>query len=203
MKEDRPSVLAVSWGKGDPHKDAITVVFLDPRGRMREQTKLDNLVDVEMRDEFIDLIRRRKPDVIGIGGFSMATTKLSARVKEIVAGMGPDNTSAEIDQNHHTPVVYVRDDIARLYQHSHRANEEFSTHSLITKYCVGLARYVQSPLNEAAALGRDITTLLLEPGLQPLVCLVSVCVLHCDFDFFDRFPKKNFDWHVNVLSSMW
>ncbi|KAJ6496747.1 transcription elongation factor SPT6 [Mycena vitilis] len=169
MKEDKPSVLAVSWGKGDPHTDAITLVFLDSRGRMREQTKLDNLVDVEMRDEFIDLLRRRKPDVIGIGGFTMATTKLSARVKEILAGMRSDIVSAETDQIYNTPVIYVRDDIARLFQHSQRANEEFSTHSLITKYCVGLARYVQSPLNEAAALGPDIVALLLEAVEQTLV----------------------------------
>ncbi|KAJ7774913.1 transcription elongation factor SPT6 [Mycena metata] len=167
MKDDAPSVLACSWGKGDPHKDAITVVFLDSRGRMREQTKLDNLVDTEMRDEFIDLLRRRKPDVIGIGGFTMATTKLSARIKEIVAGMQLENTSAEADQN--TPVIYVRDEVARLYQHSNRANEEFSAHSLITKYCVGLARYVQSPLNEFAALGSDISAVLLEPFEQRLV----------------------------------
>ncbi|KAJ7172406.1 transcription elongation factor SPT6 [Mycena filopes] len=169
MKDDTPTVLACSWGKGDPHKDAISIVFLDSRGRMREQTKLDNLVDTEMRDEFIDLLRRRKPDVIGIGGFTMATTKLSARVKEIVASMRLDNTSAETDQIYNTPVIYVRDEVARLYQHSDRANAEFSAHSLITKYCVGLARYVQSPLNEFAALGSDISAVLLESVEQRLV----------------------------------
>ncbi|KAJ7709827.1 transcription elongation factor SPT6 [Mycena rosella] len=169
MKEDRPSVLAISWGKGDPHKDAITLVFLDPRGRMREQTKLDNLVDVEMRDEFIDLVRRRKPDVIGIGGFNMATTKLSSRVKEIIGQLLAENPSAETEQIVNTPVIYVRDDIARLFQHSQRANEEFSTHSLITKYCVGLARYVQSPLNEYAALGSDISAVMFEAIEQQLI----------------------------------
>ncbi|KAJ6630875.1 transcription elongation factor SPT6 [Mycena sp. CBHHK59/15] len=151
MKEDRPSVLAISWGKGDPHVDAITCVYLDPRGRMREHTKLDNLVDTEMRDEFIDLLRRRKPDVIGIGGFSMATTKLSAR------------------QLYNTPVIYVRDDIARMYQHSQRASDEFSAQPLIIKYCVGLARYVQSPLNEYAALGTDMHAVLFEALDQQLV----------------------------------
>ncbi|KAJ6460341.1 helix-hairpin-helix motif-domain-containing protein [Mycena vitilis] len=122
MKEDKPSVLAVSWGKGDPHKDAITLVFLDSRGRMREQTKLDNLVDVEMRDEFIDLLRRRKSDVIGIEGFTMATTNC----------MLSDNASAETDQVYNTPVIYAPDDIAQLFQRSQRANEGFSTRSLIT-----------------------------------------------------------------------
>ncbi|KAJ7649399.1 transcription elongation factor SPT6 [Mycena polygramma] len=150
MKEDKPSVLAVSWGKGDPHKDAITLVFLDSRGRMREQTKLDNLVDVEMRDEFIDLLRRRKSDVIGIEGFTMATTNC----------MRSDNASAETDQVYNTPVIYVRDDIAQLFQRSQRANEGFSTRSLITN---------TAPLNEAAPLGPDIVALLLEAVQQTLV----------------------------------
>jgi transcription elongation factor SPT6 len=48
------SVLAISSGKGDPQKDAITLVFLDEAGRLREHTKIDNLVDHELKDEFID-----------------------------------------------------------------------------------------------------------------------------------------------------
>src|SRR5687768_5857956 len=81
---DTASVLAISWGKGDPHKDAITLVFVDEARRMREHTKIDNLQDSEMVDEFMDLIKRRKPDVIVIGGFSIATLKLANRVKYLV-----------------------------------------------------------------------------------------------------------------------
>jgi hypothetical protein len=33
----------VSWGKGDPQKDPITLVFLDEAGRLREYTRTDNL----------------------------------------------------------------------------------------------------------------------------------------------------------------
>ena len=73
---DTSSVLAISWGKGDPQKDAISIVFLDEAGRMREHTKVDNLYDSDNVDEFIDLLKRRKPDVVVIGGFSMATLKL-------------------------------------------------------------------------------------------------------------------------------
>ncbi|KAJ7063371.1 transcription elongation factor SPT6 [Mycena amicta] len=161
MKEDRPSVLAISWGKGDPHKDVITAVYLDPRGRMREQTRLDNLSDNEPRDEFIDLLRRRQPDVIGVSGFNMSTPKLMVKVKEIVRGLGMEASSADTERFLQTPILYIRDEVARLYQHSQRAKDEFSSYPLETKYCVGLARYVQSPLNEYAALGSDISTLLL------------------------------------------
>ncbi|KAG6917973.1 hypothetical protein DXG01_017157 [Tephrocybe rancida] len=161
------SVLAISWGKGDPHKDAITMVFVDEEGRMREHTKVDNLYDNEMVDEFFDILRRRKPNVIVIGGFSVATFKLSQLVKRQIGGgdLGGQNNRDTFD----IPVTYVHDDVARIYQHSNRANDEFSALSPTAKYCVGLARYMQSPLNEYAALGSDIAAIAFEDDDQHLI----------------------------------
>ncbi|KAI6150440.1 transcription elongation factor Spt6 [Pisolithus tinctorius] len=171
-----PSVLAISWGKGDPQKDAITIVMLDDMGRLREHVKIDNLVDQDYKDEFTDLLKRRRPDVIVVGGFSMATTKLSARVKEVLSGKPaegdpatPDWRPPQNEQSFDIPVIYVRDEVARIYQHSKRATEEFSTLSPIAKYCVGLARYAQNPLNEYAALGADITAISFEDEDQHLI----------------------------------
>ncbi|KAF8447735.1 SH2 domain-containing protein [Boletus edulis BED1] len=174
-----PSVLAISWGKGDPQKDAITLVLLDEMGRLREQVKLDNLVDRDYHDEFTDLLKRRRPDIIVAGGFTMATTKLSSRIKEIVNGKTPSadaeanisgwGTEPTNEQVFDIPVIYVNDEVARIYQHSRRATEEFSTLSPIAKYCVGLARYVQNPLNEYAALGSDIVAISLEDEDQHLI----------------------------------
>ena len=48
----------------------------------------------------------------------------------------------------------MQDNVARIYQHTQHTTE-FCTLSPIEKYCVGLARYVESPLNEFAALGSD------------------------------------------------
>lgn len=175
-------MLAMSWGKGDPHKDSLAIIFLDEAGRLREHTKLDNLFDSENQDEFLDIIKRRRPDVIGIGGFSLATTKLSRRVKELLgatnnsnendaaSGWGGEQTRS--DESLSTPVIYVQDEVARLYQHSNRADEEFSALSPLSKYCVGLARYVQSPLNEYAALGSDITAITFEDEFQQLVGII-------------------------------
>ncbi|KAK7019339.1 transcription elongation factor Spt6 [Favolaschia claudopus] len=191
MKEERPAVLAVSWGKGDPHKDAITLVFLDHRGRLREHTKLDNLVDMEMRDEFMDLVRRRKPDVIAIGGLSMATTKLSARVKEIVRDVG--NLDAGGDPDRTVPVLYVRDDVARLYQHSARAQAEYSTFPLITKYCVGIARYLQDPLNEHAALGEDIDFVTVLDAVDQQLIPKEKRLLTCERAIVDVVNKVGVD----------
>ena len=175
---DTPSVLTISWGKGDPQKDAITMVFLDEAGRFREHMKIDNLVDEETKDQFRDLIQRRRPDVIAIGGFSLNTTKLSQRVKETVGKKPPpeqlQSWNAEpppppTEGDLNVPVIYAQDEVARIFQHSKRAEEEFGALSTIARYCVGLARYVQSPLNEYAALGSDITAISFDEDCQQLV----------------------------------
>ncbi len=164
-KDDTSSVLAVSWGKGDPHKDPITLVFLDEAGRLREHTRVDNLSDKDNVDEFRDILKRRQPNVIVVGGFTVATYKLQQRLQEVLSGQSsqqdlsnPAWDSAD-NERFDIPVIYVFDEVARMYQHSKRAAEEFSALSDIAKYCIGLARYVQSPLNEFAALGSDVTTI--------------------------------------------
>jgi len=179
---DTASVLAISWGKGDPHKDATTIVFVDEQGRMREHTKLDNLADPESSDEFIDILRRRKPSVIVIGGFTVATARLSQMVKNIINPKPPqegDQSRGNIETHTNReafdiPVTYVHDDVARIYQHSKRAADEFSALSPTAKYCVGLARYIQSPLNEYAALGPDIAVISFENEDHHLVRIPQV-----------------------------
>ena len=50
-----PNVVTMSWGKGDPQKDAIRIVFIDETDRMREHrilAKIDNLNDNNFREEF-------------------------------------------------------------------------------------------------------------------------------------------------------
>lgn len=138
---------------------------------MREHTKLDNLYDPEMVDEFFDILRRRKPNVIVIGGFSVATFKLSSLVKKHIGGGVHDGQNNQ--EIFDIPVTYVHDDVARIYQHSKRANDEFSALSPTAKYCIGLARYMQSPLNEYAALGSDITAITFEDDDQHLVSRFS------------------------------
>lgn len=166
------SVLAMSWGQGDPQRDDICIVYLDERGLARESTKIANLYDQAMKDEFFDLIKRRQPDVIVIGGFTMATTKLSLRLKELLrAGPNADPNMQQDrpDPEFQIPVIYVRDDVARMYQHSDRATKEFPDFSEVSKYCVGLARYTQSPLNEYGALGADISAVSFDKDDQHLV----------------------------------
>ena len=55
---------------------------------MREYSRMDSLEDSETVEEFTDILKKRKPDVIVIGGFSMPTLRLTQRIKEILKGGG-------------------------------------------------------------------------------------------------------------------
>jgi hypothetical protein len=183
---ETPSVLAVSWGRGDYQKDDITIVFLDFEGRMREHTRIDNLTDQENQDEFYDLLVRRRPDVIVVGGFSMTTTRLAKDLQTFITGTAAPDSGRESQE--HIKVIYNYDEVARLYQHSKRADLEFGGLPELTKYCIGLARYTQSPLNEYAALGQDITAIAFDDRYQHLVSQIHSFCLH-ETNTFHRFTR--------------
>ncbi|KAH6910551.1 hypothetical protein BKA70DRAFT_1424213 [Coprinopsis sp. MPI-PUGE-AT-0042] len=144
------SVLAVSWGKGDHHKDPISMVSLSSAGRLRTQAKIDNLHDTEGLDKFHNLVTSKKPDLIAVGDFAMSTMKL-----------GQKGSRKFLQRLRSTKM-------GKIY-HCARAAEEFGSLSLNAKYCVGLAQYIQSPLNDFAVLGSDITAIAFEEEDQHLV----------------------------------
>jgi hypothetical protein len=186
------SVLAISWGKGDPHNDPITLVFIDEAGRMREHTKIDNLYDADDIDEFKDLLKWRKPDVAVVGGFTVATLKLMNQVKELFrdSSSSDQGWGASNEQAFDIQAIYLHDDVARIYHHSKRTAEEFSALPPNAKYCVGLARYVQSPLDEFAALGPDITAISLDEDNQHLVYIYLLLFIYF-MKLLYRSPKTN------------
>ena len=50
MEEGRvPSVLAISWGKGNPKKDEIQMVFVYEESRLREPVQYENPSDPKKR----------------------------------------------------------------------------------------------------------------------------------------------------------
>ena len=149
---------------------------MDELGRIRDHITIDNLTDDANKDEFTELVKRRKPDVIVVGGMSITTTKLMQTLKELVAKMFGDDQAetswgedSRSEPSQAPPVVYIQDEVARIYQHSQRAEDDFPQLSLVGRYCAGLARYAQSPLNEYAALGSDLTAITFDEEAQPLV----------------------------------
>ncbi|KAI6032113.1 hypothetical protein BKA83DRAFT_4122503 [Pisolithus microcarpus] len=67
------------------------------------------------------------------------------------------------------PVIYIQDVVTWIYQHSKHAAEESSTLSPIAKYWISLARFVQNPLSEHAALGTHITAISFRDEDQHLI----------------------------------
>jgi len=172
-----PRVLALSNGTGTFGRDAVCWAWVEEDGRVLENGKF---VDLAMGDpergtedgvdvkKFVELADRRKPDVIGVSGFSAETRKLFNQLGEIVeredlrgAEYEDDDGNALSDK---LEVLIVNDEVARLYQTSERAKMEHPGFAPLTKYCVGLAKYIQNPMTEYASLGRDVVSISFDPN---------------------------------------
>ncbi|KAL1310467.1 hypothetical protein AAFC00_000760 [Neodothiora populina] len=171
-----PRVLALSNGAGK-RNDAVCWVYMDENGRVLENGKysdlrlgneerfLPNGADVA---PLVDLIERRKPDVVSVSGWSVETRRLYKDLQDIIDRFDLRGTPYEDDDGREMSekldVVITNDEVARLYHTSDRAQSEHPTLPPLARYCVALARYMQSPLKEYAALGRDIISISFTPN---------------------------------------
>lgn len=175
-----PRVLALSNGAGVMNRDAVCWVFMEDDGRVLENGKFVDLrpgnaekylADGKDISTLVELVRRRKPDVIGVSGFSVETRKLYKDLQDIIDKHGlqvtdgdDDDQDNEDEGSNKLEVIIVNDEVARLYHTSDRAMVEYPSLPPIGRYCVGLARYVQSPLLEYAALRQNITAISFDPN---------------------------------------
>jgi transcription elongation factor SPT6 len=154
-------VLAVSGGMSEFPRDAVVAVLLDEDGNVVEHLKLPEPRQPGFKAAIVDVVKRKSPDVIGVSGFTVNSTKLFDALTEIVRDEeltpGGDAGSIPIE------VIWVDDEVARLYQNSARAESEFAEQAPLGRYCVGLARYLQSPLLEFAALGDELSAVQIHP----------------------------------------
>lgn len=171
-----PRVLAMSNGAGKKN-DAICWVYMDENGRVLENGKFS---DLRLGNEekylpngadvtpLVDLIERRKPDVVAVSGWSVETRRLYKDLQEIIEKADLRGTPYEDEEGEEMSdkleVVITNDEVARLYHTSDRAQTEHPTLPPLARYTVALARYMQSPLKEYAALGRDIISISFTPN---------------------------------------
>ncbi|KAJ4185384.1 Transcription elongation factor Spt6 [Fusarium falciforme] len=164
-----PRVLVLSNGMSDPARDPVCWAWVEEDGRVIEQGKFGNLArDERQREDFVEVVNRRRPDVIGVSGWSADTNKLVRDLETLVTEkglMGPEFEDPDTNDYRTEPleVVVVNDEVARLYKDSPRALAEHPSLNPVTRYCVALARYMQNPMKEYAALGRDVTSLSYHP----------------------------------------
>ena len=164
-----PRILTMTNGSGDPNREPVYWTWVEEDGRVVESGKFVNLArDEEQREAFAELVRRRHPDAIGISGFSVETNRLIKDVESVINEkglMGPEYDDPDTNEYRSDllEVIVVNDEVARLYQDSPRAKSEHPTLAPLGRYCVALARYLQNPMKEYAALGKDVTSLLIHP----------------------------------------
>ncbi len=164
-----PRVLTLSNGMGDPAREPVCWAWVEEDGRVLEQGKFGNLArDESQRDAFVELVQRRRPDVIGVSGWCAETHKLVRDLETLVSEkglMGPEFDDPETNDYRTEPleVIVVDDEVARLYKDSPRALAEHPSLNPVTRYCIALARYMQNPMKEYAALGKDVSSLSFHP----------------------------------------
>lgn len=171
-----PRVLALSNGAGN-RNDAICWIYMDEEGRVLENGKFSDLrlgneekfiphgADV---NTLVELIERRKPDVVAVAGWSVETRRLQKDLQEVIEKFQLRGTSYEDEDGRDSAdqleVVIANDEVARLYYTSDRAQTEYPLLPPLARYTVALARYLQSPLKEYAALGRDVISISFTPN---------------------------------------
>ncbi|RMD42373.1 hypothetical protein DV735_g2784, partial [Chaetothyriales sp. CBS 134920] len=171
-KGTTPRVLALSNGSGIPGRDPIAYAFVNDDGRVLENGKFVDLAPgdserglPEGRDvaAFLALIRRKKPEVIGVSGESPETRKLQHYLVTLVKDHDlrgePYEEDGDPERTDLLDVVLVNNEVARLYKASDRAKTDNPGLPPLTHYCVALAKYLQDPIKQYALLGRDITSI--------------------------------------------
>ena len=174
---ERPRVLAFTDGGGTAARDTIHWAWVEENGRVLEHglmmdLRLGNsekgLPDASDVSALKHLVERRKPDVIGVSGYSPETRTLYKDIQAIVEHYNLQVSEFEDEDGNSkrekVDVVVVNDEVARLYHRSDRAQTDYPSLPVLTRYCVALAKYLQSPIKEYAALGRDVTSISFDPN---------------------------------------
>ncbi len=159
-----PRVFAISCGGGE-FQNASFGVLLNASSEVVDFIKLNSIHgrDREAKDADISklvdfLLQYEPPDVVTVAGWALSSRYLMDSVRQAV------NSAFGEDQG--PSVIFVNDDLARIYQNSKRAAEEFPSYPPLLKYCISLARCVQEPLFEYASLfnsGKEILYLKFHP----------------------------------------
>ncbi|KAI9714051.1 MAG: Transcription elongation factor spt6 [Bogoriella megaspora] len=173
----QPRVLALSNGNGNAGRDAICWAWVDDDSKVKDHGKFVDLrlgnaekylPDGRDVQAFKDLLSRRKPDVIAVSGFSVETRKLYQDLRDIIDKYDLRGPSYDDDDGNETTdkmdVQLVNDEVARLYHTSDRAAADYPKLAPLVRYCAALAKYVQDPMKEYAALGRDIISITFDPN---------------------------------------
>ncbi|EDO19233.1 hypothetical protein Kpol_1050p93 [Vanderwaltozyma polyspora DSM 70294] len=164
-----PRVLTITCGEGRFGSDAIIATYINRKGEFVRDFKIvenpfDRSNPQKFEEVFDDIIQNCQINVVGINGPNPRTQRFYKRLQEIV------HSKQIVDSRGHTiPIIYVEDEVAIRYQNSERASQEFPNKPSLVKYCIGLARYIHSPLLEYSNLTTEELTSLSIHSNQSLI----------------------------------
>ncbi|KAJ2789783.1 Transcription elongation factor spt6, partial [Coemansia helicoidea] len=155
---DAPRVLVVAGGGFQASsRGALRAVLVDEHGVYREDFSADSMrSDAPGADALRELLGRQTVDVVAVAGMAMQTRRLYEDVRTAV-----DDHCARTGDD--IQVTYASDETARLWWDSARAQAELSGLRREERYCVSVARALQDPAAEYAAMGQDLLHLPLHP----------------------------------------
>ena len=172
-----PRVLALSLGGGTSGRDPVSWAYVSDDGRVLENGRFTELApgnqerglpDGKDVAPFVEVVRRREPEIIAVSGWSPEARRLIANLEEIIKDHNlrgaPYPDEDDRDRSDPLEVVTVNDEVARLYKSSRKAREQYPGLPELTLYCVALAKYLQDPLKEYAALGSDLVSISFVPA---------------------------------------
>ncbi|KAJ1659646.1 Transcription elongation factor spt6 [Dispira simplex] len=134
----------------------IKWVALDSRGQLVDHGSLAELRTVEGMDVLLEILEKRKPDVVGVSG---TTPQVKRLLDEVTAVVGDYQSRG----NDEVTTEWVEDEVARVYRNSPEALEQFPNITSGHRYCVALGRHLQGSVYSYAGLGNKITALRLHP----------------------------------------
>ncbi|KAJ1916301.1 Transcription elongation factor spt6 [Mycoemilia scoparia] len=187
QEKDIPRVVAVVGGGFAPSsRGALRIMYVDDQGRYVEHFTADTLrlkpdpmesenpssaiygMDAQPISkgdgvpEFFELLEKYQPDIVAVSGLAPQTMRLLDDVREVVRKYCSRS-------NDDILVTMVNDEAARLYWTSEKAKAEFPYLKNEERYAISVARSIQSPLREYAALGLDgLATLIMHPDQKLL-----------------------------------
>ncbi|KAH3666493.1 hypothetical protein OGAPHI_003489 [Ogataea philodendri] len=158
-----PKVLAISNGDGK-RDSAVIAVALDYDGSVSDHIKFEqNYRHGDFEKQLLEVINKFKPEVIAVSSYNVEISHLFRKIQDIIR-LNNLTTEIDVDEEYEgdpipLQVLYVPNETSRLYEHSDRALEEFSDKPQVARFCIGIARYVQSPLLEYMTLGDAVTSI--------------------------------------------
>lgn len=197
---DVPRVLAISNGQGQMQRAATVMVVVDDRGKVVHSSKVVTLRAEDGRRHLSKVIADNDIELIAVSGYSTELLRLKGDIDSTIEEMLEQDAARSRPRPR---VVFVNDEVARLYQGSERAESEYPQLPKLLRYCVALGHYCQSPLHEYVALEKDLLSSLkfhphqalippekllaaLESAMVDIVNLVGVDINYAQESVYER-----------------